>query len=156
MRVSAADDIWLSPAYGRRVLWIGIMQYKPVRRTWARRWRYSHEHAQYNFPVPYKRLFRRFEKITLAHDGRPHWAKAHTASKADLEGMYERMPDFLAVRKRVDPDGVFLNSYLRRQCVCCSSNGLELTARSLFGDVGEAADMNRWKWSSPAWRATSV
>jgi hypothetical protein len=28
LRFSAPDDIWLSPAYGRRTCWIGIMQFK--------------------------------------------------------------------------------------------------------------------------------
>lgn len=28
IRFSAPDDIWLSPSYGRRTCWIGIVQYK--------------------------------------------------------------------------------------------------------------------------------
>lgn len=30
LRFSAPDDIWLSPAYGRRTCWIGIIQFKCV------------------------------------------------------------------------------------------------------------------------------
>jgi L-gulonolactone oxidase len=30
IRFSAPDDIWLSPSYGRRTCWIGIVQYKWV------------------------------------------------------------------------------------------------------------------------------
>lgn len=28
IRFSAPDDIWLSPSYGRKTTWIGIIQYK--------------------------------------------------------------------------------------------------------------------------------
>lgn len=30
IRVSAADEIWMSPSYGHRTTWIGIVQYKCV------------------------------------------------------------------------------------------------------------------------------
>lgn len=31
IRFTEADDIWLSPGYGERMCWIGIVQYKYVR-----------------------------------------------------------------------------------------------------------------------------
>jgi len=30
IRFSASDDIWLSPSYGQKTTWIGIIQYKSV------------------------------------------------------------------------------------------------------------------------------
>jgi len=30
IRFSAPDDIWLSPSYGQKTTWIGIIQYKSV------------------------------------------------------------------------------------------------------------------------------
>lgn len=46
--------------------------------------------------------------------GRPHWAKAHTCGALELQKMYPNFADFLRVREHADPDGVFLNPYLRR------------------------------------------
>ena len=49
-----------------------------------------------------------------AHDGRPHWGKLHTLGAADLAPVYPRFADFLALRDRLDPDGLFTNGYLDR------------------------------------------
>ncbi|KZV72286.1 L-gulonolactone/D-arabinono-1,4-lactone oxidase [Peniophora sp. CONT] len=97
VRVSAADDIWLSPSFGQRMCWIGIMQYKP-----------------YGFNVPYRTLFRKFEDIVARHGGRPHWAKAHHLRPADLRAMYPRFDDFSAVLHRIDPSGMMRNEYVSR------------------------------------------
>ncbi|KAJ7094135.1 D-arabinono-1,4-lactone oxidase-domain-containing protein [Mycena epipterygia] len=97
IRFSAPDDVWLSPSYGRETCWIGIAQYKP-----------------YTLNVPYRRLFAKFEAIVAAHGGRPHWAKAHHFGPTELGGMYERFGDFVRVVRRVDPEGVFRNEYVRR------------------------------------------
>ena len=48
-----------------------------------------------------------------AHGGRPHWGKKHTLRAADLRPLNPDWDRFLAVRQRLDPDGVFLNGYLR-------------------------------------------
>ncbi|KAJ7366173.1 L-gulonolactone D-arabinono-1,4-lactone oxidase [Mycena albidolilacea] len=98
IRFSAADDIWLSPSFGQETCWIGIAQYKP-----------------YGLNVPYRRFFAAFERILLAHSGRPHWAKAHPAlPPAALRAMYPRYDDFVRVLGEVDPGGVFRNEYVRR------------------------------------------
>ncbi|CAK5281917.1 unnamed protein product [Mycena citricolor] len=97
IRFSAADDIWLSPSYGRETCWIGIAQYKP-----------------YDLNVPYKRFFAGFEKVVSSHGGRPHWAKAHLFGPTELRKLYPRFDDFVRVLKDVDPDGLFQNEYVRR------------------------------------------
>jgi FAD-linked oxidoreductase len=91
VRVCAADDIWLSTAYGRKTAYVAIHQYAGL---------------------PYQEYFRLFESITAAVDGRPHWGKMHTLGAERLGVLYPRFADFLRLRDELDPDRVFANSYL--------------------------------------------
>lgn len=109
IRFSAPDDILLSPAYGRRTCWIGIVKYKP-----------------YAFAIPFANLSTRFEDILKAHGGRPHWAKTHSFSPSGLRALYPRFEDFVRVLQTVDPTGVFRNEYIRRHLF------------EEHGDVGES------------------
>jgi L-gulonolactone oxidase len=59
-------------------------------------------------------MFSRYEAIVARHGGRPHWAKEHPLRLQDLRTHYERLDDFLAVVRRVDPVGMFTNEYVRR------------------------------------------
>ncbi|KIO30477.1 hypothetical protein M407DRAFT_69184 [Tulasnella calospora MUT 4182] len=97
IRFSEKDDIWLSPSYGRRSCWIGIVQFKP-----------------YNLPVSYRKLFARFEEIVSKYQGRPHWAKAHGFTPDDFRATYPEFDRFVKVLKDVDPQGMFINPYVRR------------------------------------------
>ncbi|KAJ7156669.1 L-gulonolactone D-arabinono-1,4-lactone oxidase [Mycena filopes] len=97
IRFSCADDIWLSPSYGRDTCWIGIMQLKP-----------------YGANVSYRETFSAFATIMHAHQGRPHWAKAHHLGPNDLRTLYPHFDDFLAVLQTADPTGLFQNEYIRR------------------------------------------
>ncbi|KAJ1729997.1 D-arabinono-1,4-lactone oxidase [Coemansia biformis] len=90
-------SVWLSPAYKRTICHVGIIMYRP-----------------YHAPVPYKRYWRAFEDIMRAHQGRPHWAKAHTMTYRDLVDAYPRLSDFSGLREACDPDGIFVNDYIRR------------------------------------------
>ena len=54
------------------------------------------------------------EKIFRRHQGRPHWAKLHSLGRRELAELYPEWDRFQAVRKRLDPDGRFLNEHLRR------------------------------------------
>lgn len=80
--------------------------------------------------MPYRALFSAFESILLRNTGRPHWAKSHNCSPAQLASMYPRFGDFLALREKVDPDRVLCNPYVRRH---------------LLGEIGEALDMRAFK-----------
>jgi FAD-linked oxidoreductase len=91
-RTVAADDVWLSPFYGRDCATIALHQY-------AR--------------MDAKPLFAACEAILRAHGGRPHWGKFHTCTHDDLAAMYPKYENFRAVRARLDPMGKFLNEYLR-------------------------------------------
>lgn len=92
-RTLAADDIWLSPAYGRQSVTISI-----------------HQAAA----LPYADFFRDAETIFRSFAGRPHWGKLHSHSAADFARLYPRWDDFLALRRQLDPEGRFLNDHLRR------------------------------------------
>ncbi|KAI7905527.1 D-arabinono-1,4-lactone oxidase-domain-containing protein [Cokeromyces recurvatus] len=94
------DDVWLSPAYGRKTCYIGIIMYRP-----------------YHKPVPYKKYWKGYEDIMRQFKGRPHWAKAHGQTRESLETSYPKFQDFLQIRQKLDPEGMFLNDYLKRHVV---------------------------------------
>jgi FAD-linked oxidoreductase len=93
VRVAAADENWLSTAYGRQAGYIAVHRY------------YREDPTEY---------FEAVEAIMRAHDGRPHWGKMHTRTADDLRPAYPRFDDFLAVRDRLDPERLFQNDYTRR------------------------------------------
>lgn len=93
VRTVAADSAYLSMAYDRPTVTISLHQ---------------------NASLPYQEYFADVETLFCAYGGRPHWGKKHTLSAAALRPLYPRWDDFLAERQRVDPHGLFLNSYLRQ------------------------------------------
>lgn len=93
VRVAAADDIWLSTAYGRDTGYIAVHRY------------FKESHHEY---------FQAVEQIFREYAGRPHWGKIHYQDAASLSRLYPRFADFLAIRDRLDPDRLFANDYLDR------------------------------------------
>lgn len=93
VRVAAADDIPLSTASGRDSGYVAV--HLPA----------GSDPARY---------FGLVEPIMGAVGGRPHWGKLHTLDAATLAERYPRFEEFLAVRRRLDPDGLFRNDYLDR------------------------------------------
>jgi L-gulonolactone oxidase len=93
VRVAAADDVWLSTAYGRDTGYVAVHRY--------------HRES----PDEY---FRAVEAIMVAAGGRPHWGKEHHLDAATLAERYPRFADFRRVRAAVDPAGVFANAYTDR------------------------------------------
>jgi FAD-linked oxidoreductase len=91
IRVAAADDIWLSTAYGRDSAYVAIHQY---------------------VGLPYRAYFDLFESIVKPHGGRPHWGKMHTLDAEQLRARYPHFDDFRAVRAQLDPSARFTNAYL--------------------------------------------
>jgi FAD-linked oxidoreductase len=92
-RFVKSDDIWLSPFYKRDAVTISVHQY----------------HRQ-----PYAPLFDAVEPVFKRYGGRPHWGKLHSLNSADFERLYPRWGDYRALRRRLDPQGKLLNSYLKR------------------------------------------
>ncbi len=92
VRVIDQDDAWLSPFN-----W-GVSGSIAV-------------HAYYQ--DDYQFLFDLIEPIFRKHGGRPHWGKLNSLRAADFAALYPRWRDAMAVRKQIDPQGRFLNDYLK-------------------------------------------
>lgn len=91
-RVVKGDDIPLSPAYGRDSAYIACHVYH--KKEW-------------------EPFFREMETIFLAHGGRPHWGKIHFLQAGQLAERYPLFETFRQFRSEHDPEGIFLNGYLR-------------------------------------------
>jgi L-gulonolactone oxidase len=92
LRFAAADDTFLSPAYGRAVAYIAVHVFKGM---------------------AFERPFREVEEAMGAFDGRPAWGKRSYLSATELAPRYPRWDDFQALRRALDPDGRFANAWLR-------------------------------------------
>lgn len=91
-RFVAPDSCHLSPAYGRESCQLGA----------------------YMAPsADLERYLRGFEAIASGLDGRPHWGKLFHARAAELAPRYPRWDEFQALRRELDPDGVFESEFLR-------------------------------------------
>ena len=62
--------------------------------------------------MPWADHFAGAEAIFRAHGGRPHWAKRHTLTRADVDALYPMAERYRAVRRAADPHGKFLNPHL--------------------------------------------
>ena len=91
-RVVAPDDAWLSPFQGRMTGSIAVHAYYK---------------DQYDF------LFQIVEPVLRRFGGRPHWGKLNRLGRADFSSLYPHFEDAAALRRDVDPEGRFLNPYLR-------------------------------------------
>ena len=91
VRFAAADEIWLSTAYGRESGYVAVHQY----------------HRR-----PHDAYFRAVEQIACDLGGRPHWGKLHYRDAASLRAAYPRFEEFVAVRDKLDPQRMFGNDYL--------------------------------------------
>lgn len=70
----------------------------------------------YNCDPPCRdRYYQAFEWLMKDLGGRPHWAKNFsTVTKDELHTMYPEMPDWLRIRGEVDPEGMFVGDWHRR------------------------------------------
>ena len=93
VRFMAADDLWLSPGYGRASCQLGAYM------------------AEAPDLLAY---FTLAESLFLEYGGRPHWGKEFFASHPVLRQALPRLDDFAALRRRLDPHGRFNNAFLRR------------------------------------------
>ncbi len=93
VRVSAADDIPLSTAYGRDTGWFACHVYKGT---------------------PYLAYFQGVEAIAADYGGRPHWGKLHFHDHRSLAPLYPEWDRFQRARSELDPAGTFANTYTDR------------------------------------------
>jgi FAD-linked oxidoreductase len=92
VRVIDQDDAWLSP-FSR-----GVSGSVAV-------------HAYYQ--DDYRFFFDLVEPIFRKHGGIPHWGKLNSLRAADFATLYPRWRDAMKVREHLDPQGRFLNDYLK-------------------------------------------
>lgn len=92
IRAAKGDDVALSTAYDRDSAYIAVHRY----------------HRE-----DYREYFDLLEPIFLAAGGRPHWGKLHTLGADQLRERYPLFDEFASLRRRLDPEGLFLNDHLR-------------------------------------------
>lgn len=66
-----------------------------------------------NSTLPFEEYFDDLEPLFREFRGRPHWGKKHTMKAPQLRMLYPEWADFQEIRRSADPDGVFMNDYLR-------------------------------------------
>ncbi|QFU75648.1 FAD-binding protein [Halioglobus maricola] len=93
VRYVKSDDIWLSPFYQQDSMSIALHRY---------------------FEEDYKPFFATVEPILRKYGGRPHWGKLNSLGQDEFRELYPRWDDFAAVRRELDPNGRFLNDYMRK------------------------------------------
>ncbi|MEC5168684.1 FAD-binding protein [Glaciihabitans sp. GrIS 2.15] len=94
LRTAAADDLWLSQATGRPSLAIHF--------TWK------------NEPEAVARLAPQIQAALAPFDARPHWGKWNTMTATDIAPLYPKLPEFVVLVERMDPQHRFRNAYLER------------------------------------------
>jgi alditol oxidase len=92
IRTIAADSYWMSPCYKQDCVAIHF--------TWKQDW----PAVRQVLPV--------IEKELAPFKARPHWGKLFTISPATLKSIYGRMPEFIELAKKYDPQGKFRNGFL--------------------------------------------
>jgi L-gulono-1,4-lactone dehydrogenase len=93
VRTVAADDAFLSTAFGRDSGFVAVHMYKGMEYT------------------PY---FRAVEAVMDDLGGRPHWGKRHFQTAATLRKRYPEWDRFQEVRRKLDPQGRFGNAWTDR------------------------------------------
>jgi alditol oxidase len=94
VRTVAADDLWLSTAYQTDTVCIHFS------------WKRDADAVDRLVPI--------VEAALAPFEPRPHWGKVFVASARELEGRYERLPEFRRLAARLDRRGAFRNAFLDR------------------------------------------
>jgi alditol oxidase len=94
IRTIAADDLWMSTAFQQNSVAIHF--------TWKQDW-----------PAVSK-LLPEIERELTPFKPRPHWGKLFTMSPAELRSRYERLPEFVVLAQKLDPQRKFRNKFLER------------------------------------------
>lgn len=92
IRSVAADDFWLSPAYGKDVVAFHF--------TWKKH------------PGEVSELIKMVERELDPFGVVPHWGKLFSLDPAFWHKRYARMDDFIELARRFDPNGKMKNAYL--------------------------------------------
>ena len=92
VRLVAADDLWLSMAYGRPSVAIHF--------TW------------HKDPAGVAAVLPRLEAALAPFDARPHWGKLFVEHGPLAGPAHPRWADFDQLRRRLDPTGKFASAYV--------------------------------------------
>jgi len=95
-----ADDVWLSPAFGRDVAVISVPTFRPLGA--------KPSHASLDNAV---------SDAMLSLGARPRWGCALPVGAARLRPLYPRWDHFAEMRSMLDPEGMFVNAWLHRHLV---------------------------------------
>jgi FAD-linked oxidoreductase len=93
LRLAAADDALLSPAYGRDSAYVAVHVFEGM---------------------PWEAPFREVEALLSGFGGRPHWGKWSFLGAEELAPRYPEWDAFQAARAELDPEGRFENDWVRR------------------------------------------
>jgi FAD-linked oxidoreductase len=93
LRLVAADDALLSPAYGRDSAYVAVHVFEGM---------------------PWEAPFREVEALMTGFGGRPHWGKWSFLGAEQLAPRYPEWDAFQAARAELDPEGRFENEWVRR------------------------------------------
>jgi alditol oxidase len=94
LRTIAADQLWLSPSYGRDSFAIHF--------TWIK---------DIDAVTP---ALAAIEEQLAPYDARPHWGKVYTTFPETIARLYEQLPAFAALAHGYDPTGKFRNEFVDR------------------------------------------
>jgi len=92
IRTIAADNLWMSPCYHQPCVTIHF--------TWKPEW------------PAVSQLLPVIEKELAPFQARPHWGKLFTMSPSQLHSRYEKLPEFIQLSRKYDPQGKFRNDFL--------------------------------------------
>lgn len=92
LRTVAADQLWLSPAYGQDIVGIHF--------NWQKKW----PEIQHFLPT--------LEAALAPFQPRPHWGKLFGLAPAQVQAGYTRLADFQALARDYDPQGKFRNAFV--------------------------------------------
>jgi FAD/FMN-containing dehydrogenase len=92
VRTVGAEEAFLSPNHGTATTVISVSG-KPGTDYWD--------------------YLRSVDALLAEFDARVHWGKLHFMTPERLHALYPQAADFIAIRRELDPGGVFLNDHLR-------------------------------------------
>ena len=111
VRSIAADNLWLSPAYGRDSVALHF--------TWV---------PDMAAVLP---ALAAIEEALAPLDARPHWGKVFTTPAVTVRGLYERLPEAAALAARFDPERVFSNAFVEKEAFASGVTAIRSKSDSL-------------------------
>jgi alditol oxidase len=101
IRTIAADNFWMSPCRNQDSVTIHFT----LKPDW----------------LAVSKLLPVIERELAPFGARPHWGKLFTMEPARLDSLYEKLPEFLALARKYDPEGKFRNDFLNANLFGASS-----------------------------------